>query len=397
MNNLETITIEYAEIGCPRYNRVIGKIKRAATLARKNGLPEPKVLSEKEFTTKQYCAFGREYAITNVKLKLDRKLVKIDGYRLIAQIDVQGVISRICHKRWLSDEDLNVLREDRKACYVHCDHCGKARRRKMVIICQHKKTGELKSFGRNCLEIITGVKLTDSFLDANAFNLNEDDIAFGAMWREGKVALSIARVLLVGSAIIKQDGFVSRRDAEAQGRPSTSDIVKQVLANPEETMKLLDGHSFNTKSIIGWVKNSTNTGNYMTNLKISFESKFVGERYVGYIVSAIASKQNEDNRKSEAKLLAVNEHVGEVGQRMYKKDQVNAEVVFAKVLNNNWGVTTLLKFKTTAGHILTWFASGYLEVDNGDKCVISGATIKGHKEFNGIKETSVNRVKLEWA
>jgi len=267
----------------------------------------------------------------------------------------------------------------------------------MVIICQDEKTGELKSFGKKCLEVVTGVKLTDSYLDADAFTVNDEDLAFGWAWRNGKVKLDIDTVLLVGSAIMKQDGFVSRRDAEAEGRPSTSDLAKAVLSDSDKMEKLLEGHSFNTKAIKDWVLNSTNANNYMTNLKIIFQSEFIGINYVGYIVSAIASKQNEDNKKSEAKLLAVNGHVGEIGERIYKKNSELAEVVFAKILHNSWGASTLLKLKTATGHIITWFASGYLDVENGDKCVIHGATVKGHTEYNGIKETRVNRVFLEWA
>ena len=56
-----------------------------------------------------------------------------------------------------------------------------------------------------------------------------------------------------------------------------------------------------------------------------------------------------------------------------------------------WGPTTLVKFIDNDGNLLTWFASGDRDYNVGEAGFITG-TVKQHKEYQGIKETSVSRV-----
>lgn len=411
MNSFETVTIENAEVGDRRYNKVIKKIERAARLAAKHGVPAPKLLNVREFVDKEFIdhpagecqqmgvrGFWRYF--TSVELTLDRKMVKVNGYTPVAHIDRDGIISRICDESLMTDDDLIELRNDREANFVYCDHCKTSRRRSMVIVCRNDETGELVSFGKKCLKVVTGLHITDSFLNPRSFNLDDDLDCW--IIRESS-RFTAQTILAVGLYVIKTNGYISNAAVrDGVSGPSTSDMVKMILGERETMYSIFDAKNpkvsdDQVSAVARWVTDHEGSSNYITNLKLIFGLDFVQPSHIGYIVSAIASKQREDNRREAAKDQPESHHVGTVGERLYKKNPTNAKVSFVRYMSNDWGSTTLLKFVTDTGAVLTWFASGYYEVEAGDTCTINGATVKRHTEYNGNKETAVNRVKLEWA
>ncbi len=414
MNSFETVKIEHCEIGDYRYNKVMGKIKRAANLAAKHGVPAPTVISEREFTDKEFIdsplgecqqagvrGFWRYF--TSVELTLDRKIMKVEGYTPVVHIDNDGIISRLCDPSLISDDELIKIRNEREDNFVFCDHCKTSRRRNMVVVCRKDGTGDLVSFGKECLKVVTGLHITDSFLNPRAFNLDDEYDSWNV---DGPARFEPFVVLAVGLYVISKHGYVSN-SAVRNGTegPSTSDIVKEYLGDPKMLYTVFGVHGKSEaqynhdklEAIYDWVLNHEGSNNYMLNLKIIFGLEYVKASHIGYIVSAIVSKQHEDNRKAEQAEQPESNHVGEIGERIYKETPIKAQLRFVRYMDNQWGATTLMKFVTENGDILTWFASGYYEVEAGDACTISGATVKRHSEFNGQKETGVNRVKLEWA
>jgi len=64
-----------------------------------------------------------------------------------------------------------------------------------------------------------------------------------------------------------------------------------------------------------------------------------------------------------------------------------------------WGYTTLVSLLDADGHVFTWWASGGAYDSNDGRLKVGAtytlvATIKGHKEYNGIKQTLLNRAVL---
>ena len=412
MNNFETVTIEHAEIGCKRYNIVIGKIKRAAKIAEKHGLPAPKVLAEEEYTVKRFKPheFGDSYHngnygfwrySTHVRLTLDRKMVKLEGYTPVVHIDEIGIISRICDESIMTDEELIKIRRDREESLMLCDHCKKARRRKMVVVCRKDETGELISFGKQCLKTVTGLHITDNFLDPLAFNSSDPDFDF---WQPNAAQRFLAAdVIAVALDVIANGGYVSNNEArhDPQKQP-TAAIVEAILNSEKAFTQIMSNPQKKwtwekVYSIIRWVDDHDGSNNYILNLKLIFDQEVIKASHIGWVVSAIAAKQREESIREEAKHQLPSNHIGEVGERIFKQRPVKASLIFVKYLENDWGTTTMMKFVTEKGDHLTWFASGYYEVDSGIECIIKGATVKKHLVYAGVKQTSVNRVNVEWA
>ena len=81
---------------------------------------------------------------------------------------------------------------------------------------------------------------------------------------------------------------------------------------------------------------------------------------------------------------------------------VTVTVVNTRTFENDWGTTELVSMTDEAGNVFKWFASGGARTNDGDD-VTEGetytlvATIKGHGEYAGVKETNLNRCVLNRA
>ena len=119
------------------------------------------------------------------------------------------------------------------------------------------------------------------------------------------------------------------------------------------------------------------------------------------------AKYFDDLKKAKE---AISEYVGNVGDKMTMTVTLEDKFTFEKPAYRGWGTDTFCVYtlKDEAGNILKWITTGYLEKkvynneehrfdyaipEQGDKMIIT-ATIKEHKEYDGHKETMLERVKL---
>ncbi len=132
-------------------------------------------------------------------------------------------------------------------------------------------------------------------------------------------------------------------------------------------------------------------------LKNGKTARTVPERRLGFLTAACGSyyrwKAGAEKRSSEPQ----SNHIGEVGQKVGKEiDPRDIELVLVKHLHNDWGVTTLLKMADEGGNVCTWFASGFYDLSVGDKGRLIRGTVKKTGEFQGQKQTTLSRCKIEW-
>lgn len=84
------------------------------------------------------------------------------------------------------------------------------------------------------------------------------------------------------------------------------------------------------------------------------------------------------------------EYVGTV------KERIEFEAVVVGVYGSEgfYGHTDIVKFRDLSGNLFTWFASGYTELERGDRMSIKG-TVKDHQLYRDIKQTILTRCKFE--
>jgi len=90
--------------------------------------------------------------------------------------------------------------------------------------------------------------------------------------------------------------------------------------------------------------------------------------------------------------MATSRHVGDVGQRI----ELEATCIGATIVDGRFGVSTLVKLRDGTGNVFAWFASGVRtdEFEPGRSYSLAG-TVKAHKEFRGVPETHLTRVRME--
>lgn len=66
---------------------------------------------------------------------------------------------------------------------------------------------------------------------------------------------------------------------------------------------------------------------------------------------------------------------------------------FVKSFDSEWGMSHLYKFTDENDNVFSWFSSNYIDLDAVEVKTVKG-TVKGHSEFQGMKETQMTRCKV---
>jgi len=295
-----------------------------------------------------------------------------------------------------------------------CEHCNKSRMRSETFIVCNTITGEQKQVGRNCLADFTGIHTPQQLAGKASWlqsfqNLKEE---LGEYWSSGKLfgqTVDTEEMLALTSAYITMFGWVPKSACQAG---ATSNLVARHYwpgggfskGEAEEMAKAWDlietdpKHNARAAEVVAWIKNELAAkarSDYEMNLVTLVALNLTEQKHTGIVCSAVSAYQRAMNQQVEyAKKKEANknsQYLGAVGQRM--KD-FPVKVEFVKSMEGAFGATTLIKFSDAAGNLMSWFASGDRDYKVGESIVIDG-TVKAHKEYQGIKETALTRVKLK--
>ena len=78
---------------------------------------------------------------------------------------------------------------------------------------------------------------------------------------------------------------------------------------------------------------------------------------------------------------------------MQMRVEFEAEVIGVYGTEGTYGHTDIVKFRDLKGNLFTWFASGYTDLERGDRISIKG-TVKNHDTYRGVKQTILTRCKF---
>jgi len=369
--------------------------------------------------------------------------VHFNGWSFVAtinhtQVDDGQYINLINKAPAFADADLGVeFRQSRPL----CQHCNTARRRNDTFIIRHEDSSRLRQqlqVGRNCIQDYLGDADGTSILSYAQFvaelrGFCEDDL-FGLGSGKQVEAYSVDSILAWAAASVEFRGFVSRGSVRENGYGlATADHVIQTLVDrnlgklkdcakawgqEEWTNPVTDSHRELAESIIEWTRTIADDtdSDYLWNLKVACGLHTISSKQVGIVASAVTAYDrhiNGQRRKAEQeKVAATSEYIGKKGDKIGRKlsaadkrkgaaafPALTVTVSFTRSFETDWGTTTVVNFTDTDGNVLIWFASNGASDTDGEQ-VAEGktytlvGTIKGHKDYKGIKQTSVNRCKL---
>jgi hypothetical protein len=146
-------------------------------------------------------------------------------------------------------------------------------------------------------------------------------------------------------------------------------------------------------AFIRWAKlHGKLIGRILTHAKpegADFISDLAGKLHRHWILSdaqLAAAERVVDAREQRIEQDKASRHVGNI------KDRIDFEgiVEFVTYREGHYGTTTIVKFRDLDGNVFTWFASGYLQYNKGDRVQVRG-TVKKHDEYKGVKQTVLTR------
>lgn len=373
-----------------------------------------KVLSEVVVERSKVMPGGRtiKYDTKVIEVTVTGSTPKLEGWSLVAKIE------------YIGDEKLVscVPGETCPAHYrtgdFHCDHCKSNRQRKNVFILRHWD-GRHVQVGRQCIKDFLGGKSPEQLLAEAAWGfqvsgaLNEAGDGWGGGHHEhtidtveylNAVAICIRRLGWVSKAKARFEKFSTAGDAWYLLRPNikgNDDDARKKYKKWVETSNLY--HQERDEKLVTealeWAKTlpTTGVGDYLYNLGVVCRSEFVTTGTSGLIASLISAylrymeREEEIAQEKHENATKSREWVGEVKKR---QNFEKLTIIKMRYIEGKWGATTLVIFESESGDLIKWFASKDLDdLEEGDTVDIK-ATVKKHDEYQGVKQTLINRAKI---
>lgn len=389
-----------------------GKIDKMNRKALKINCPEMTLTFGEEFVQKWTDEYGRKHVTVKVPATLDYEIPIIDGWKLISVFDAYqaepkiqkdiegncrapGPFETIVTTSTVPGETLPISAADKKE--IHCDHCGHNRNRNHSMLMQNVHTDEYMEVGSTCIRDFFGhdpvafMRYASWSFEGMINEIPEEESEFQG---GGRVTfLDLKETLIYASATIRKYGWMSKGKAYEQSCGSTADEVIEQMFPPSsmaeaDRVKIDDrDKEIAEKTIEYFISNPDLTNDYVNNCNKICRIGYVPFKHLGLTVSMIPSYNRTVFEKKDA-AADTSEFVGNTGDKL--KD-IEAEVVYSKELQGDYGVKVLYIFKGTDGNTYKTFYSGTKwTAYQGDEVIIAG-TVKAHNEYKGKKATMLTR------
>ena len=338
-------------------------------------------------------------------IEMNVPTIGLDGVRFIGSVEVEegGTILRMVPGEETPE---GFERPDSH----NCDHCG-TRRDRVKSYLVREADGSIKQIGSSCLELYFGVKVrglwvlgafTADDLRAMAEEADERDGYSGG----GRVSAFSVRHLIALALVISNGGkgFVSKGAArDREWLIATADDVMNTITFRPGRDQSLNAEMAARQQAAAEVADAdidavltfadTLSGDYGMNAQAAARSNHIGYRSTGVLISLVGVWYRAQEKAAAAateRATVLNEFVGEPKQRLRG---LVLTVRTVREIEGDYGISTLLVMRDAEGHTFKWFSSSVYGVDAGDVLTLD-ATVKGHEEYEGTKQTVITRGKV---
>lgn len=276
-----------------------------------------------------------------------------------------------------------------------CDHCNYNRFRKSTFILQDTRSGKYLQIGSTCVKDFLGHS-PDSILSYRSLleevydELDKDEESYGSGYFVNTYMVPDA--LAITDVVVGLYGFVGSRSDEGL-IPTKQEVAAILHPTPHDDNikyarkirdKVTKKNKDFAKAAADWVMSQDTTGNeYLTNLKTIIKQNECPVTTLGYLCSLVPTYNKHLKKNIEFK----NEHFGEVK----KRDTFTFKCINIIVKENEYGFTHIHKMMDKEGRQAIFFSSAGVKIEEGETSTVK-ATVKSHGEYNGVKQTVVQRV-----
>lgn len=396
-----------------------GRLEKLNRRARRLGVPPVTVKQVTPWVPEEKTPeFGSPYFVDYADFEVSVTIPRLNGFTFLATLEHTDAGNLIKTTPNLPEgTDLSAYR----TCKPNCDHCNKTRNRADTYVVEGN--GKRMQVGSNCLADVLGLGITPAQAAEWAAWIQNVEMTLGGSeddWdREGGYSFRCDEIPLVAflatvSALVRVDGYRSRKYVEASGGRSTTtasdawfhlDPPRGLTRRDRDELAKKYG-SFpicpteddrkEAEEAIAWAAAVEPRSDFDWNLKTVSSSEMLNVWNGGiaaYIVAAYRRHlEKEVERKAKQAGLPSSEHVGEIGKRIKNTKIKYIATPFAG--ENDFGNFFIHRFTDEHGNELVWKTSTSMESEQPGTEFTAAFTPKSHGEFNGRKQTTVSRVKL---
>lgn len=392
--------------------RRIGCVPPTFNILTTEDVPEVKwsAIEDKDVPT------GRILRFHTVELVGERPIIA--GYKFLGALEHNSEVGLIL--RAVPGEVFPP--EYRDADASNCDHCRKRIKTRIeTFIVQRVESGDCKQVGRQCVadflggvdpkEVLALVAMLSEAHDILCAGSDYDDEDRERGSRKDEL-YDMVYVLALTSALCRNYGWTARSKASEGHRPTANRVIEFMTEpNPETLFKDRHGNvdreemakyatteqdTETAETSLEWARNLSerdDLNDYLYNLTTIAKAGAVHTKHFGLACSIVSSYNREQERllgiEREAKQGATSEHFGEVKKRA----EYTLTVTRYTTSEGDYGVTHIFGFEDASGNRAVWFGSTNPGMELGYTYKVK-ATIKGHGNYRGVKQTTLTRVAL---
>jgi len=319
--------------------------------------------------------------------------IKFAGYNFIARLNNEG--DEVLISAVPGEEVPKHYREPAKT----CDHCRKNRMRNAYYLVRDDVGTHLR-VGSSCLKDFLGTDASGALFAGDLARKLDD--GFEGMDGRGEPQYYPPSVLAVTAAVMREHGWVSKKDSDECKLSTATRVDKQFWRKPDKNcsrVKVTEPDRRMAQQALAWAKERFSgppakligLSDYDHNLRVVSSLASVKAKQFGLLCSLIPAAQRALNKQAERvaqTVAAPSAHIGKIGERR----TFAGKVVGINTFNSEWGATHYFKVATSDGLVVVksskvWWAD---DIDRGSEVKFL-ATIKKHGEFRDGLETTVNR------
>lgn len=330
---------------------------------------------------------------SNYAVMIDGEPVRVPGYTFVARLDHNTDGSGKSNLVYAMPGE--KIDPDWASHAADCDHCGWRRNRKDTFILREEDTGKLIQVGRTCVKDFIGHDGVRAAQIAELVRNLATEIGRGSDLGDNlprdRRTIDVVNYLAHVAMVVRERGWMSRGRSRESDEESSADLaLTAMFAGPMYYERpSAEDVAFAFAALDRAKELDPAENNYNFNVVQITKLDWIDFRATGIAASIVGTYQlhlEREAKKSAQFDLTASEYVGEVGQRQ----ELMVTVIGVREVNGYYGPSTMVRM-VAGGNLLITFASGQFRPEVGDQLHIRG-TVKKHQEYQGVKQTMLNRV-----
>lgn len=369
-------------------NEIKARVEAANKIAKKLGVDALTIEIGKE-TFDRVLGVNGYYKVYFNDVTITGEYPQFNGWTFLTQLDHETGLVRshneTNHRHHLGD--------------TTCDHCNTNRARNVTYVIKNEENKEIR-VGGSCLKYYIPTKSVNSL--ASFFEAVEsfaDEFSGGST----KPCFTTIELLTWVCMVVERDGrYIAGGETKWNALRVFNASSDDARKERTELLEKIDFDKMTARAemIREWVISQEATNDFMSNVIASCKPSYIEYKQVGFLAAAVVAYskgvEKEEIMKAKAKKvedLGESEYIGTAK----KRDTFTLTLEKLIVTEGYYGDTYIHRFRDAENNLVIWFGSKRLE-NKEDEYVAEGetvtvkATVKGHEEYNGEKQTMVQRV-----